>query len=57
MKAKYKEKSRLILTDNKLSKEEQIKAIGDLFGEMADEFAGVNAKLLQNAHEHQIESV
>jgi uncharacterized phage protein (TIGR01671 family) len=44
MKAKYKEKSRLIMVDNKLSQEEKIAAIQGLIEDMARQFAKLNRR-------------
>ncbi len=52
MKAKYKEKSRLLLTNNKLSEEEKIVGIHDLIDEMTAEmvkdFADMHANILSS---------
>ena len=55
MKAKYKERLRLILIDNKLSEEGKNKAMEKVIDDMDDEFAVVNAKLLQTINEYSIE--
>lgn len=55
MKTKYREKSRVILIDNELSREEKITAIGNLFDEvvkeMADKFNALCKELSESFQE------